>query len=70
MEDIMKIVQSPKDSVVLKKDANGTTENETKVQRSGFQDMLLGTLGASLLKNMLASKGIIAARSGIGISVS
>ena len=35
------------------------SENATKEQRGGFLGMLLGILGASLLGNMLAGKGII-----------
>ena len=39
-------------------------ENETKEQKGGFLSMLLGTLGASLLGNLLAGKGIVRAGSG------
>ena len=40
-------------------------ENETKEQRGGFLSMLLGTLGASLLGNLLAGgKGIVRAGEG------
>ena len=35
-----------------------TIENETKEQKEGFLSMLLGTLGASLLGNLLTGKGI------------
>ena len=41
-----------------------TIENETKEQKGGFLSMLLGTLGASLLGNLLAGKGIVRAGSG------
>ena len=41
-----------------------TTKNETKEQKGGFLSMLLGTLGASLLGNILAGKGIVRAGSG------
>ena len=41
-------------------------ENETKEQRGGFLSMLLGTLGASLLGNLLTGgKGIMRAGDGI-----
>ena len=41
-------------------------ENETKEQRGGLLSMLLGTLGASLLSNLLTGgKGIM--RSGDGL---
>ena len=39
-------------------------ENETKEQKGGFLSMLLGTLGASLLGNLLSGKGIVRAGSG------
>ena len=35
-----------------------TVQNEVKEQKGGFLSMLLGTLGASLLGNILAGKGI------------
>ena len=41
-----------------------TIENETKEQKGGFLSMLLGTLGASLLGNLLTGKGIV--RAGYG----
>ena len=41
-----------------------TIENETKEQKGGFLSMLLGTLGASLLGNLLSGKGIVRAGSG------
>ena len=34
-----------------------TIQNEAKERRGGFISMLLGTLGASLLGNILAGKG-------------
>ena len=41
-----------------------TTKNETKEQKGGSLSMLLGTLGASLLGNLLTGKGIVRAGSG------
>ena len=35
-----------------------TVQNEVKEQKGGFLSMLLGTLGASLLENILTGKGI------------
>ena len=58
MEDIMKIVKSLEDSSLPIKGIRETVENEAKKQKGGFLSMLLGTLGASLLRNMLAGKGI------------
>ena len=64
MNDIMKIVQALEDSNILLKGVTKTIENETKEQKGGFLSMLLGTLGASLLGNLLAGKGIERAGSG------
>ena len=36
-------------------------KNETKKQKGGFLSMLLGTLGASLLGNLLTGKGFVTA---------
>ena len=41
-----------------------TVKNETKEQKGGFLSMLLGTLGASLLGNLLTGKGFVRAGSG------
>ena len=62
--DIMKMVQALKDSNVLLKRVTKTIKNETKEQKGGFLSMLLGTLGASLLGNLLTGKGIVRAGSG------
>ena len=43
------------------KEATKTVENETKEQKGEFLSMLLGTLGASLLGNMLVEKRIVRA---------
>ena len=64
MNDIMKIVQALEDSNILLKGVTKTIKNETKEQKEGFLSMLLGTLGASLLGNLLAGKGIVRAGSG------
>ena len=60
----MKIVQALEDSNILLKEATKTVKNETKEQKGGFWSMLLGTLGASLLRNILAGKAIVRAGSG------
>ena len=49
----MKIIQALKDSNILLKGVAKTIKNETKEQKGGFLSMLLGTLGASLLGNLL-----------------
>ena len=64
MNDVIKIFQSLEDSNILLKGVTKTIENETKEQKGGFLSMLLGTLGASLLGNLLAGKGIVRAGSG------
>ena len=66
MKDIMKIIKALENSGILLKGVSKTIKNETKVQRGGFLSMLLGTLGASLLGNLLSGgKGIIRAGEGI-----
>ena len=64
MNDIIKIVQALEDSNILLKGFTKTIKNETKEQKEGFLSMLLGTLGASLLGNMVAGKGIVKAGAG------
>ena len=56
MNDITKIVQALEDSDILLKRVTKGIKNETKEQKGGFLSMLLGTLGASLLGNVLAEK--------------
>ena len=60
----MKIVQALEDSNILLKGVTKTIENETKEQKGGFLSMLLGTLGTSLLGNLLTGKGTERAGSG------
>ena len=64
---IIKIVKSLKDSGLLVKGITETVQNEIKEQKGGFLSMLLGTLGASLLGNLLTGKGAIATSQGRGI---
>ena len=61
---IMKIVQAFEDSNILSKGVTKTIKIETKEQKGGFLSMWLGTLGASLLGNILAGKVIVRASSG------
>ena len=66
MNDIMKITEALQNSGVLLKGVSKTIENETKEQRGGFLSMLPGTLGASLLGNLLTGgKGMMRAGEGI-----
>ena len=60
----MKIVQALDDSNILLKRVTKTIKKETKEQKGGFLSMLLGTLGASLLGDLLSRKGIARAGSG------
>ena len=64
MNDIIKIVQALEDSNILLKVVTETVKNETNEQKGGFLSMLLGTLGASLLGNLLTGKGFV--RAGFG----
>ena len=57
MDDILKIVKSLENSEVLLKGVSETIQNKAKEQRGRFLSMLLGTLGASLLGDVL-SKGL------------
>ena len=75
MDDILKIVKSLEDSNVLLKGVSETIQHDAKEQRGGFLSMLLSTLGASLLGDVLSKglsgKGVIRAgegtiRAGIG----
>ena len=48
----------------LLKEFSETIQDEAKKQKGGFLSMLLSSLGASLLGNILAGKGIV--RAGYG----
>ena len=53
MEDIIKIVKSLEDFGLLLKGVTETVQNEVNKQKGGFLSMLLGTLRANLLGNIL-----------------
>ena len=59
MIDIIKTVQGLEDSNILLKGVTETVKNETKEQNGGFLGMLRGTLGESLLGNLLTGKGFV-----------
>ena len=65
MKDIIKLVKSLEDSSLLPEGVSETIQNEAKELRGGFLSMLLGTLGASLLGNILAGRGINIAGEGV-----
>ena len=58
VEVLIKIVKSLADSGLLLKEVTELVQNEVKEQKGGFLSMLLGTLGASLLENLLTGKGV------------
>ena len=58
MKDINRIVKSLEDTALLLKGVSETIQNEAKEHKGGFISMLLGTLGASLLGNILSGWGI------------
>ena len=51
--DVIKTVKSLKDSSLLVKGITETVQNEVKEQKGEFLSALLGTLGASLLGDIL-----------------
>ena len=67
-EDIIKSVKSLEDSGLLLKGVTETIQNEVKEQKGGFLRILLGSLGASLLGNLLTGRGINRAGKGKGIN--
>ena len=67
MEDLIKIAKSLEDSGLLLKGVTESVQNEVKKQQGGVLSMLLGTLAASLLGNLLTGKGIHRAGKSKGI---
>ena len=67
MEDLTKIVKSLEDSELLSKGVTESVQNEVKEKKGGFLSLLLDTLGASLLGNLLTGKGTHRAGKGKGI---
>ena len=61
MEDIMKIVISLEESVLLIKGISETIKNQAKEQKERFFPMLVGALAASILRNALTGKELIKA---------
>ena len=62
MKDVIKIFKSlDKSESLIKKSVSETNKNEAKERKWGFLGMLLGTLGASLLRNILISKATVPA---------
>ena len=66
MNDIIKIIKALENSGILLNGVSKAIKNETKEQKGGFLSMLLGTVGASLLGDLLTGgKGIMRAGDGI-----
>ena len=65
IEDLIKIVKSLEDSGLLLKGVTKLVQNEIKEQKGRFLSMLLDTLGASLLGNLLAGKSAFHACKGV-----
>ena len=63
----MKIIRSLEYSGLLLNEVTETVQNELKEQKGRFISMLLGTLVASLLGNLLWGKGAIATSQGRAI---
>ena len=59
MNYILKIFKTLEESGLLIKEVRRTIKNEAKEQTAGLPGMLLGTLGASLLGNLLTGEGTI-----------
>ena len=68
IKDIIKIVRSLEDSGLLLEGVTETVQNEIKEQKGGFLSMLLGTLGACLLGNLLTGRGVNRAGKSKGIN--
>ena len=62
-----KMVKYLGDSGLLVKGTTETVQNEVEEKKKGFLSALLGTLGASLLGDLLISKGIYRAGKGKGV---
>ena len=58
LNDLIKIVTALEEHDMLLKGTAKTIKNETKEQKGGFLSMLLGTLGVSLLGNLLTGTGL------------
>ena len=61
MNDFMKMVTSLEEFGLLIKGISELIKNEAKKRKGGFLSKLWGTLGASVLRNLLTGKGTIRA---------
>ena len=58
------MIQALEDSNIILKAVTKTIKNEPKEWKGGFSSMFLGTLGPTLLGNLLTEKWILRAGSG------
>ena len=58
------MIKCLEDSEILLKEVSETITNGAKEQKRGFLSILLGTLGTTLLGDMLFGKGVIRAGEG------
>ena len=58
LNDLIKIVTALEEHDILSKGTSKTIKNKTKKQEGAFLGMLVETLGASLLGNLLTGKGL------------
>ena len=65
MDDLIKIITALEEHYILLKGTSRTIKNETKEQRGRFLSMLLGSLEASLLANLLTGQALY--RTGQGL---
>ena len=66
MRDLLKIIKSLANSVLLLEGITNTVKNEVKEQKAAFLSTLLSVLGSTLLSSMLSGKG--ATRAGEGVN--
>ena len=65
MNDTMRTIKSIEESDLLIKGASEIIKTEAKKQKGWFLEMLLGTWGVSLLRNLLIGKGTIRVGNGV-----
>ena len=65
MRDLLKIIKSLANSVLLLEGITDTVKNEVKEQKAGFLSTLFSVLGSTLLSSMLSGKGVIRAGEGV-----
>ena len=59
MDDIMKIIKFLEESALFIKGVSETTEDQAKEQKGGFLNIILDTLSAGLLANLMEGKRVI-----------